>query len=228
MSNKKLQEQFLTEKLKRFGTHNATDEDIRNDNQEIIRGIYLFNLFFFCLIYFYLDLERKLDSERLSLKRSNEELIQTQKKVRILEMDLKQITTNYNQLIYDHELSKQSNEQIIEQMESDNLRRTQYDKDFKQLQQQLQNLLNKEKQMINELNQIRKENERLNDELRMMNIEHENIKTKIIDYEEQVEVESKFSVLYRTQMNELKDEINELTDKLRQTTNEQKNLEDER
>jgi hypothetical protein len=41
-------------------------------------------------------------------------------------------------------------------------------------------------------------------------------------------VESKFSVLYRTQMNELKDEINELTDKLRQTTNEQKNLEDER
>jgi len=143
-------------------------------------------------------------------------------------MDLKQITTNYNQLIYDHELSKQSNEQIIEQMESDNLRRTQYDKDFKQLQQQLQNSLNKEKQMINELNQIRKENERLNDELRMMNIEHENIKTKIIDYEEQVEVESKFSVLYRTQMNELKDEINELTDKLRQTTNEQKNLEDER
>jgi cell division protein FtsL len=41
-------------------------------------------------------------------------------------------------------------------------------------------------------------------------------------------VESKFSVLYRTQMNELKDEINELNEKLRQTTNEQKNLEDER
>jgi chromosome segregation ATPase len=211
LSHKKLHEQFLAEKLKRVGTHNPTDEDIKNDNQEIIK-----------------ELERKLDSERLSQKRSHEELIQTQKKVRILEMDLKQITTNYNQLIYDHELSKQSNEQIIEQMESDHQRRTQYDKDFKQLQQQLQNASNKEKQMINELNQIRRENERLHDELRLMNNDYENIKTKVIDYEEQVEVESKFSVLYRTQMNELKDEINELTDKLRQITNEQKNLEDER
>ncbi|CAF3858340.1 unnamed protein product [Rotaria sp. Silwood1] len=171
---------------------------------------------------------QKLDAERLSLKRSNDELIQTQKKVRILEMDLKQITTNYNHLIHDHELSKQSNEQIIEQMEFDHQRRTQYDKDLKQLQQQFDNSLNKEKQMLNELNQIRKENERLNKELRIINNEYENIKTKIIDYEEQVEVESKFSILYRTQMNELKDEINELTDKLRQTTNEQKNLEEER
>ncbi len=41
ITNKKLQEQFLTEKLKRFGTHNATDEDIRNDNQEIIKGIFI-------------------------------------------------------------------------------------------------------------------------------------------------------------------------------------------
>jgi flagellar biosynthesis/type III secretory pathway chaperone len=41
-------------------------------------------------------------------------------------------------------------------------------------------------------------------------------------------VESKFSVLYRTQMNELKDEIAELTEKLRQANNEQKSLEEER
>ncbi|CAF4771522.1 unnamed protein product, partial [Rotaria sp. Silwood1] len=211
LRQQKLQEQFLVEKLKRAGTLNSTDADIKHDSQEIIK-----------------DLERKLDAERLSLKRSNDELIQTQKKVRILEMDLKQITTNYNHLIHDHELSKQSNEQIIEQMEFDHQRRTQYDKDLKQLQQQFDNSLNKEKQMLNELNQIRKENERLNKELRIINNEYENIKTKIIDYEEQVEVESKFSILYRTQMNELKDEINELTDKLRQTTNEQKNLEEER
>ena len=102
-------------------------------------------------------------------------------------MDLKQITGNYNQLIYDHQLSKQSNEQIIEQMESDHQRRTQYDKDLKQMQQQLQNSLNKEKQLTNELNQMRKENERLHGELKGINQEYENIKTKVIDYEEQVE-----------------------------------------
>ena len=43
------------------------------------------------------------------------------------------------------EFKKLSNEQIIEQMESDQQRRTQYDKDFKQLQQQLNNSYNKEK-----------------------------------------------------------------------------------
>ncbi|CAF3799316.1 unnamed protein product [Rotaria magnacalcarata] len=209
--HQKLQDQFLVEKLKRAGTHNLTDDDLKHDGQEIVR-----------------DLERKLDSERLSLKRTTEELIQTQKKARMLEMDLKQIATNYNQLIHDHELSKQCKEQIIEQMESDNQRRTQYDKDLKHMQQQLDISFNKEKHLANELNQMRKENERLNKEIRMMNNEYENIKSKVLDYEEQVEVESKFSVLYRTQMNELKDEINELSDKLRQAISEQKNLEDER
>lgn len=38
MSLKKLQEQYLAEKLKRVGTQNATDEDIKNDNHEIIKG----------------------------------------------------------------------------------------------------------------------------------------------------------------------------------------------
>jgi septal ring factor EnvC (AmiA/AmiB activator) len=105
----------------------------------------------------------------------------------MLEIDLKEITTNYNQLLYDHDLSKQSNEQIIEQMESDHQRRTQYDKELKQLQQQFNNSLTKEKQMQNELNQLHKENERLNEDLRHVNNEYEISKTKVIDYEEQVE-----------------------------------------
>ncbi len=41
-------------------------------------------------------------------------------------------------------------------------------------------------------------------------------------------VESKFSVLYRTQINELKDEINELTEKLRESKIEKTNIEEER
>lgn len=190
ISHKKLQEQFLTEKLKRVGTQNSSEEEIKNDSQEIVRGNILSSSSFI-IPFLLIDLERKLDAERVSLKRANEELIQSQKKVRMLEMDLKQITNNYNQLIYDHELSKQSNEQIIERMESDHQRRSQYDKDLKQLQQQFQNALNKEKQLNNELNQMRKENERLHDELRLSNQEYENLKSKLIDYEEQVEGKTK-------------------------------------
>jgi chromosome segregation ATPase len=165
----------------------------------------------------------------------------------MLEIDLKELTTNYNQLIYEYKLCKQSNEQIIEQMESDNQRRTQYDKDFKQLQQQVNNLLNKEKQMQNDFNQSQKENQRLIEELNRINNKYETINAKLMDYEEQVEglnsfsstrieinyvllylVENKVSVLYRTQMKELKDEINELTEKLWHAHNEQKNIADEK
>ncbi|CAF4430484.1 unnamed protein product, partial [Rotaria sp. Silwood2] len=206
-AHKKIQEQLLVDKLK----HVRTDEDLDHHSEEIIK-----------------DLEKKLNSERSALKTSSDELMQTQKKVRILEIDLKELTTSYNQLLYDHELSKQSNEQFLEQMEFDNQRRTQYDKDIKQLQQELNISLNKEKQMQDELDRLYHENQRLIQDLNHINNEYKISKTKLIDYEEQVEVESKFSVLYRTQMNELKDEINELTEKLRQINNERKNIEEER
>jgi len=98
-------------------------------------------------------------------------------------MDLKELTTNSNQLHHDYQLSKQ----LIEQMEFDNQRRTQYDKDFKQLQQQLNNSLTKEKQIQEQLNQLKNENERLTKELRQINNEYQANKTKIIDYEEQIE-----------------------------------------
>jgi len=102
-------------------------------------------------------------------------------------MDLKELTTNSNQLHHDYQLSKQSNEKILEQIEYDNQRRIQYEKDFKQLQQQLNNSLTKEKQIQEQLNQLKNENERLTKELRQINNEYQANKTKIIDYEEQIE-----------------------------------------
>jgi Fe-S-cluster formation regulator IscX/YfhJ len=192
-AHKKLQEQYLAEKLKRVNIPNATDEEIKNDSHELIKGrqnVNLFILFYFFLSFFNekkIDLEKKLDAERTTLKRTNDELMQVQKKSRMLEMDLKQLTCNYNQLIYDHQVFKQSNEQFLEQMESDQQRRNQYDKDFKYLQQQLTNALHQEKQTQNDLSQTRQENQRLQDNLRTINHDHEAIKAKLVDYEEQVE-----------------------------------------
>ncbi|CAF4435419.1 unnamed protein product, partial [Adineta steineri] len=90
IAHKKYQEQILAEKLKRTGN----DEDINHSSQEIIK-----------------DLEKQLDGERLALKKSNDEFMQAQKKIRLLEIDLKEMKTHYDQLIYDHQLFKQSNEQ---------------------------------------------------------------------------------------------------------------------
>ena len=137
--------------------------------------------------FFSSDLEKKLDAERSALKKSNDELIETQKKVRMLEIDCKQITTTYNQLIHDHQSSKENNERMREQLESDNQRRSQYDKDLKQLQQQLNQSLQKEKQIQEQLNKYQQENERLTKDLRQINNEYQTIKTKISDYEDQIE-----------------------------------------
>ncbi|CAF1365200.1 unnamed protein product [Adineta steineri] len=207
IAHKKYQEQILAEKLKRTGN----DEDINHSSQEIIK-----------------DLEKQLDGERLALKKSNDEFMQAQKKIRLLEIDLKEMKTHYDQLIYDHQLFKQSNEQILEQIQTDNQRRTQYDKDFKQLQQQLNDSLNREKHLENELNHLQKENRNLIEELHHINKECETIKTKILDYEDQVEIENKVTTLYRSQMKELNDEITELTQKSRQVNTEQQNLVDEK
>ncbi|CAF3673868.1 unnamed protein product [Rotaria socialis] len=207
MAHKKIQEQLLVDKLK----HVRTDEDLDHHREEIIK-----------------DLEKKLDSERLATKAANDELMQTQKKLRAIEVDLKDLTTTYNQLIYDNELTKQSNGQLIEQIEIENQRRAQFDRDIKQIQQELNNTLNREKQVHSELHRLHQDNERLTEDLNHINDEYKIIKTKLVDYEEQLEVESKFSVLYRTQMLELKDEINDLTEKLRQVNNEKRNVEDDR
>ena len=121
--------------------------------------------------------------------------MQTQIKVRMFEIDLREITTNYNQLISDHELLKQSNEQILDQIESDNQRFIHFDRDYKQLQQQLNNSTNKEKQMYDELNQMHNENERLLDELSHARNEYETINAKLIDFEDQYEGWNYFSLL---------------------------------
>ena len=130
-----------------------------------------------------LDLGRKLDAERFAVKASNDELMHTQNKIRMLEIDLKETRTNYNKVFNEFELLKQSTEQV----EFDNQRRMQYDLDLKQLEQEFSNSLTKEKQMQDRLDQLQNENKRLTDELQHINSEYETIKTKLIDYEEQLE-----------------------------------------
>ncbi|CAF1430443.1 unnamed protein product [Adineta ricciae] len=207
-AHKKFQEQILVEKLNRAGN----DEEINHRSDEIIK-----------------DLERQLDVERLALKKSNEELTQTQKNVRMLEVDIKELKTNYDQLMQEHRLLMQSKEQITEQMESDyNQRRIQQEKDLKLMQQQLNDSLTKETQMESKFTQLQKENQRLLDELNHLDDEFEIIKTKLLDYENQLEEKNKIIVLSRTQIKELKDDIAELTENLQHTNGEQQNIIDER
>ena len=118
------------------------------------------------------------------MKKSHDDLIETQQKVRTLEIDYKELTSNYNQLNHDQQLFKRSNEQTIE---SENQRRTQYEKEIKQFQQQLTNSQQKEKQIQEQSNQIQNDNERLIKELRQMNNEYQTIKTKLRNSDELIE-----------------------------------------
>lgn len=118
--------------------------------------------------------------------------MQTQKRGRVLEVELKELTTNYNQLTYDHELLKQSNAKLIKQIDDENQRRFQFDKDSKQYQQDLYTALNREKQMQEDLERLQKENLRLTEEFNNLNNEYKTVELKHADVEEQLDSKDSF------------------------------------
>lgn len=136
---------------------------------------------------FFVDLEKKLNLERTTLKKSNDELIECQQKLRLLEIDLKDAKNTSSKLSQDYQMLQQAHEQSLEQIEFDNQRRNHHEKDYKLLQEQVNNLTNKDKQMQDSIRQLQTENERLNKELRSINNEYQLIKTQTNEYEEQIE-----------------------------------------
>lgn len=177
--HKKIQEELLVEKLKRV----ASNIDANHHREEIIKGLLILSPPFLLLLLF-LDLEKKLDIERFALKKSHDDLIETQQKLRLLEIDHRELTTNYNQLTHDYQSSTKN---VNEQIELENQRRIQYDKEIKQLQQQLNQSSQKDKQLQEQRNQLETENERLTKELRQMANDYQTIKTKLREYEKQIE-----------------------------------------
>ena len=166
------------------------DDDINHHSDEIIKGTFPLLL----LTHFFpsnsSDLEKKLDIERSALKKSHDELTEAQQKVRLLEIGLNELTSSSNKLKHDYQQVKRSNEKIVEQMELENQRRAQYEKELKELKllpRQLSTSVQKEKQMQEQFQHIQNENQRLTKESHQMNNEYETIKTKIADYEEQLE-----------------------------------------
>ena len=177
--HKKIQEQLLVEKLKRV----VSNIDVNHHSEEIIKG-YISPFISISTSSSVLDLEKKLDIERFALKKSHDDLIETQQKFRLLEIDHRELTANYNQLTQDYQTSTKN---VNEQIELENQRRIQYDKEIKQFQQQLNQSLQKEKQLQEQRNQLETENERVTKELRQMTNDYQTIKTKIREYEKQIE-----------------------------------------
>lgn len=121
------------------------------------------------------------------MKKSNDDLIECQQKLRLLEIDLKDARNTSSKLSQDYQMLQQAHEQSLEQIEYDNQRRNQHEKDYKSIQEQVNNLTNKDKQMQDSIRQLQVENERLNKELRSINNEYQLIKTQTNEYEEQLE-----------------------------------------
>ena len=154
---------------------NGAIGDIHHPSQEMIEGISIVSLLHdhSCS----LALERKLESERLSAKRSHEELILTQKQLRMLEVDFKEVNHDYEQL----------SKQWKDRLESDQQRRLQYDRDLRQSQEQLNKSASREEQTLKDLLKLQKENEYLDGELRHIRDEYETNRNEVTDYKEEIE-----------------------------------------
>lgn len=171
----RFREQTLTDKSKRASTMNGTYDEIHYSSPEMIEGIPIVVLFAghrCCLA-----LEKKLESERASARRSHEELLQTQNRLRMVELDLKEVNLDYEQL------SGQWNDRL----ESDHQRRVQSDRDVRQLQEQLNKSLSREEQMKDDVLKLQKENDYLDAELHRIRDEYGAQGEKMNDYKDQIE-----------------------------------------
>jgi hypothetical protein len=180
-----------------------------------------------------------LNNERLVSRQSRDELIQTEKQLRMIDIDLKQLTSNYQQL------SKQS----IENAACEEQHRIEFDNDRQQW-------IRSRTQFELDIHQLKIDNDELTVQLRQHQETIERITSKLADCEEQLEgrtsfscsfvliihihqcfsifvlvfsfflsscfeqVTNKFSKLYRTQMDDYQNEHIDLVDQLRQIHDE--------
>ncbi|XP_071999693.1 rho-associated protein kinase 2 isoform X3 [Engystomops pustulosus] len=152
------------------------------------------------------DMERKLQEERLSKQRLENNLLQAEKQCSMLDCDLKQAKQKINELETLKDKLLEDVKNLTLKTEQETQKRSLTQNDLKMQLQQVNSLKMSEKQLkqeINHLTEIRASLEKQNSELRK---ERQDADGQMKELQDQLEAEQYFSTLYKTQVRELKEE----------------------
>ncbi|XP_068089366.1 rho-associated protein kinase 2 [Hyperolius riggenbachi] len=174
------------------------------------------------------DMERKLQEERLTKQRLENNLLEAEKQCSILDCDLKQAKQKINELETLKDKLIEDVKNLTLKTEQEMQKRSLTQNDLKMQLQQVNSLRMSEKQLkqeINHLTDIRASLEKQNTELRK---ERQDADGQMKELQDQLEAEQYFSTLYKTQVRELKEECEEKVKLVKDLQQKVQDLQDER
>ncbi|XP_056420175.1 rho-associated protein kinase 2 isoform X5 [Hyla sarda] len=174
------------------------------------------------------DMERKLQEERLSKQRLENNLLEVEKQCSMLDCDLKQAKQRINELETLKDKLIEDVKNLTLKTEQEIQKRSLTQNDLKMQLQQVNSLKMSEKQLkqeINHLTEIRASLEKHNSELRK---ERQDADGQMKELQDQLEAEQYFSTLYKTQVRELKEECDDQGKLYKEMQQKNQELQDER
>ncbi|XP_073530252.1 rho-associated protein kinase 2 isoform X1 [Phyllobates terribilis] len=174
------------------------------------------------------DMERKLQEERMSKQRLENNLLEAEKQCSMLDCDLKQAKQKINELEILKDKLMEDVKNLTLKTEQETQKRSLTQNDLKMQLHQVNSLKMSEKQLkqeINHLTEIRASLEKQNGELRK---ERQDADGQMKELQDQLEAEQYFSTLYKTQVRELKEECEDQGKLYKDMQQKVQELQDER
>ncbi|CAH2246103.1 rho-associated kinase 2 isoform X1 [Pelobates cultripes] len=174
------------------------------------------------------DMEKKLQDERASKQRLENNLLDVEKQCSMLDCDLKQAKQKINELDALKDKLTEDVKNLTLKTEQETQKRSLTQNDLKMQLQQVNALKMSEKQLkqeINHLTEIKLSFEKQNNELRK---ERQDADGQMKELQDQLEAEQYFSTLYKTQVRELKEECEEKAKLCKEMQQKVQELQDER
>ncbi|CAG5126387.1 unnamed protein product, partial [Candidula unifasciata] len=170
------------------------------------------------------ELQIKLDQEKVLRQKLDAKLLEAEKRNSELSVDVAQLTQSNQSLKAELKMEIDKNKNISLQVEQEGQRRNLLNTDIKNLQQELQRMKTKEKQQAKEIEDMKEEKKRIDEEIKKLKEEGSVSEMQITELTEQLEAETYFSSLYKTQVKELKEEVDEKNKQIQDLTSDIQNM----
>ncbi|GFN77047.1 rho-associated protein kinase [Plakobranchus ocellatus] len=170
------------------------------------------------------EVQGKLDQERAQRQKVETKLLEVEKKNSVVAVDLSQMQQKVTTLQTELGVEKDKNKNLGLQVEQEVQRRNLMQGDFKAQYQDLQKAKTKEKQLAKVVEDVKEEKRRVEEEVKKLKEDAAVNELQMTELQEQLEAETYFSSLYKTQVKELKEEVEEKNKQIHDLSSDIQNM----
>lgn len=169
-------------------------------------------------------LQTKLDTEKSMRHKVEARLLETEKKNSEMAVDLMQLQQHVGSLQTQLQTEVEKSQALSLHVEQEVQRRNLMQGDIKNTSLELNRAKTKEKQLAKEIADLKHEKKSLEEELKKLKDEVSVGDLQLREIQEQLEAETYFSSLYKTQVKELKEEVDEKNKQIQDLTSDNQNI----